>query len=430
MVGRAAAALRPGYGCGPARRQLRRRKRRGGGSWRGAALALALMSAAAAAPAAAAEPDWPFERDLRNRLLLLHPLVNYAVHPDQRAAWERQRLAGSALLATIGSVHTEELLIDAQWALNAELAPGLRLRNDILWQQTRHLPFGRRDTWLGLEAAVTAQIAGVFQVQPAYDKEDLDLRLGFLWTPDAGRERYAQVLFVREDPVYAEKNPLGGRVQQAADGIDWLLRQESGRWTLTSTGRWRREFRREFPDPAQSPALARQSGRDNALDVRVAWAPAPRALAEAELALHETAAAQVHRDGVYTYGYAGWLRQLSVRGLLPLDRRWRLRVELHHVRQRADATGWRAFGYRRDETMAALFGEWRWNGRHQVEAGYLEAWQEWRYEGEPASPGRADKISVAVRFGLADQAALLLALSHEVDMRRFGGFNVQVYSAF
>lgn len=393
-------------------------------------LPLILVLVLAASPAPAAEPDWPYERDLRNRLLLLHPLVNYALHPDQRAAWERQRISGSAVLATIGSVHTEELLIDARWALNADLASGLRLRNDLAWQEARHLPFRRRDTWLGLEASVAAGFAGVFQVQPAYDKEDLDLRLGFLWTPDAGRERYAQVLFVREDPVYAEKNPLGGRVEQAADGVDWLLRQASGSWTLTSTGRWRREFRREFPDPAPSPALARQRGRDNALDVRVAWSPGPRALVEAELALHETAAAQVHRDGAYSHDYAGWLRHLALRGLLPLDERWRLRAELHHVSQRADATGWRAFGYRRDETMAALFGEWRWNGRHQVEAGYLEAWQEWRYEGEPASPGRADKVSVAVRFGLADDAALLMALSHEVDMRRFGGFNVQVYSAF
>jgi hypothetical protein len=393
-----------------------------------AALALVLMLGPAPAPAA--EPDWSYERDLRNRLLLLHPLVNYALHPDQRAAWDRQRLAGSALLATIGSVHTEELLIDAQWALNAELASGLRLRNDLAWLEARHLPFRRRDAWLGLEATVTAGFAGVFQVQPAYDKEDLDLRFGVLWVPDAGRTRYAQVLYVREDPVYAEKNPFGGAVEQPADGFDWLVRQESGRWTLSSAGRWRREFRREFPDPARSPGLARQSGRDNALDVRVAWTPGPRAAVEAELALHETAAAQVHRDGAYSHDYAGWLRHLALRGLLPLDEHWRLRAELHHATQRADATGWRAFGYRREETMAALFGEWRWNRRHQVEAGYLEARPQWRYAGEPASSGRADKISLAVRFGFAADAALLLALSHEVDLQRFGGFNVQVYSPF
>lgn len=389
-----------------------------------------LVLGLAAWPAPAAEPGWPYERDLRNRLLLLHPLVNYALHPDQRTAWERQRIAGSAMFATIGSVHTEELLIDARWALNADLASGLRLRNDLTWLETRHLPFRRRDTWLGLEASVAAGFAGVFQVQPAYDKEDLDLRFGVLWVPDAGRTRYAQVLYVREDPVYAQKNPVGGTVERPADGFDWLVRQESGRWTLTSTGRWRRQFVHRFPDPALSPGLARQSGRDNEADARLVWSPGPRASVEAELALHETAAAQVHRDGAHSHDYTGWLQRLALRGLLPLDERWRLRAELHHVTQRADATGWRAFGYRREETMAALFGEWRWNGRHRVEAGYLEARSRWRYAGEPATSGRADKISLAVRFGFAADAALLLALSHEVDLQRFGGFNVQVHAPF
>jgi hypothetical protein len=40
---------------------------------------------------------------------------------------------GSTMLATIGSVHTEELLIDAQWAFNAEFAPGLLSRRRTSW---------------------------------------------------------------------------------------------------------------------------------------------------------------------------------------------------------------------------------------------------------------------------------------------------------
>jgi len=381
-------------------------------------------------PARAAEPDWPYERDLGSPLLLLHPLVNYAAHPDQRAAWDEARVAGSAFLATIGSVHTEELLIDAQWALNADLAPGLRLRSDIVWLETRHLPFARRDTWLGLEGAAVGDLAGVVQVQPAYDKENLDLRLGILWADAADRSRYMQLLYVHEDLVYGEKNAVGGAVEQPATGLDWLLRQEIGRWTLASQGRWRQHFVRSFPDSAQSPALTRESGRDDALSVRVTYAAAPRASVEARLELNETSAAESHRDGLYSHDYAGWLQHLALGGLVPLDDCWRLRAELHRTAQRADATGWRAFGYRRLETMAAVYGEWRWHGRHVVEAGYLNTWYDLRYTGEPASCGRADKVSLAVQFGFVGEAALRLSLSHEVNLQRFGGFNVQIYAPF
>ena len=378
----------------------------------------------------ASEPEWPYERDLRNRLLLLHPLVNYALHPDQRAAWERERIAGSAMLATIGSVHTEELLIDAQWALNADLARGLRLRNDIVWLETRHLPFARQDFWLGLEGAATAGLAGVVQVQPAYDKEDLDLRLGVLWSAGSDRSRYVQLLWVREGLVYEEKNDLGGTVEQPATGVDWLVRQETGRWTLTSQGRWRQDHVYSFPDSASSPALVGESGRDDGLTVRLTYAPAPRAAIEAALSLNETAAAEVHRDGLYSHDYAGWLQHLSLSGLLPLDQRWRLRAEVHRASQRTDVTGWRAFHYRREETMAAVYGEWRWAGRHQLEAGYLNTWYDWRYAGEAAESGRADKVSLALQFGFVGEAALRFSLSHEVNLQRFGGFNLQVFAPF
>jgi hypothetical protein len=395
-----------------------------------APLTLAGLVLFAHATTLAAEPDWPYERDLRNRLLLLHPLLNYAVHPDQRAAWERERVAGSAMLATIGSVHTEELLIDAQWALNADLAPGLRLRNDVVWLETRHLPFARRDTWLGFEGTVSAGLAGVVQVQPAYDKEDLDLRFGVLWTADADRSRYVQLLYVREDLVYGQKNALGGAVEQPAAGIDWLVRQELGRWTLTSQGRWRQRFVRSFPDSAQSPDLAGATGRDDALSVRVTYAAGPRASVEAALELNETAAAETRRANLYSHDYTGRLQHLALSGLVPLDDHWRLRGELHRAAQRADATGWQAFGYRRQETMAALFGEWRWHGRHQLEAGYLNTWYDWRYAGEPTTCGRADKISLAVQLGFVAEATLRLSVNHEVNLQRFGGFNVQIYAPF
>lgn len=383
-----------------------------------------------AVPTPAAEPEWPFERDLRDHLLLLHPLANYAVHPDQRAAWERERIAGSAMLATFGSVHTEELLVDAQWAFNAELASRLRLRGDIAWLESRHLPFARHDTWLGLEATAADGLAGVLQVQPAYDKENLDLRLGLLWTAGTDRSRYVQLLFVSEDLVYEEKNPLGGLVAQPATGIDWLVRQQSGRWTVTSQGHWRQGFARSFPDSALSPDIARASGSDNALAVRVACAFGPRASVEAALELNGTAAAETRRVASTSYDYSGWLQHLSLCGLAPLDERWRLRAEFHGAAQRADATGWRAFGCRREETMAAVYGEWNWGGDHRLEAGYLNTWYEWRYAGEPASSGRADKISFAVRFGFTAEAALRLALSHELNLQRFGGFNVQVFAPF
>jgi hypothetical protein len=41
---------------------------------------------------AALPPPFPYATDFDDHLLHVHPLVNYAPHPEWEAAWERRRL--------------------------------------------------------------------------------------------------------------------------------------------------------------------------------------------------------------------------------------------------------------------------------------------------------------------------------------------------
>lgn len=382
-------------------------------------------------PAAAAEPDWPYETGFRSYLLHVHPEVNYALSPEWLAAWERDRLGPGAFRGVFGSSATDELLVDAQWSLNPVLGAGLRFRNDIVWQERRHLPFDRRDIWLGLEQRVWRSLGAVVEVVPAEAKETIDLRLGALWT-SADRTRYLQLVYVLEDLVYDEKNDLGGETRTAPRGLDWLLRLARGPWSLYSRGHWVRAFDREYPDPERSPDLAAHRRAANELEVRARWQPASRALVELAWQQSEDAEGRSYpgEDDRYDHDYAGWYRLVSARGLVPVAPRWRLRAELHGLRRRAAASGWNAFVYHRTETMPALWAEWSWGGRHRLRAGYLGTFYRWQYAGEAAASGFADKVELACAFGLRDGAALELSLSHEVSLERFGGASVRMVARF
>jgi hypothetical protein len=388
-----------------------------------------LVATAASAATAATPPDWPYETGFRSSLLHVHPVVNYALHPDWQAAWERDRLDGSLFAGTFGSIHTKELLVDARWTVNSPLADGTWFRNDIVWRETRHLPTERQDILLGLEQRVWRGLAALVQVMPARDKEDLDLHLGGLWT-SADRTRYVQLVFVMDDLVYDEKTELGAETTQQPRGLAWLARLAHGPWSFFTRGRWLQGFDRDFPDADASPELSRQARTANELEARLRWQPAVRTQVELSWQLVEDAEIRTWRDGSYDFDYAGWYRLLSLRGLYPLSDRWRLRGELHGLRRRATVSDYGAFAYHRTETLSALYGEWSWGQGHRVELGYMGSWYDWAYEDGDAEAGYVDKLEVGLVLALARGSALEISLSHEPSLEKFGGGNIRAIVQF
>ncbi|MEZ4386362.1 MAG: hypothetical protein R3D98_02045 [Candidatus Krumholzibacteriia bacterium] len=377
-------------------------------------------------------PDWPYDTDFDDDLLHVHPELNYTQHPDWVARWERDRLGAGAFTGAFGSSATDELLIDAHWALNPRLGEGgLRLRQDIVWEQRRHLPHDRLDLWLGLEQRLSGPWGVVVQATPAEDKEEIDLRLGGLWTsPD--RTQYVQLLYLAEDITADEKDPRAPDTHDPARGVAWLVRLARGDWSMYSSGHWTGGHARRFPDPGASPELRAASRRSDDLVVRVRWRPAPRTHLELAWRQAEDAAARAYRGEatVYDRDYAGWYRTLSARGLVPLAPRWRLRAELHGLARRATVSGWRAMSYHRDEVLPGVWAEWSVGRDHWLELGYLGTFSRWQDAGLAERSGFADKVELAAVFNLGDGAGLKASLSHEVSLQRFGGASVRMVTGF
>ena len=388
---------------------------------------LAMTTAAMAVP-----PDWPYQTGFGDRLLHVHPELNYTQHPDWLDAWERGRLGAGEFLGNFGSTATDELLIDARWTLNPELTHGgLRFRNDIVWQEQRHLPTERLDIWLGLEQHVWRGFGVMAQVTVAEAKETIDLRVGGLWT-SADRSRYVQLLYVAEDIVRDEKDDLEPQTERGAHGIDWLLRLVHGQWSFISEGHWSTGFDRKYPNHDASPELLRHEKVANNLDLRARWQPAPRAQLELSWRQAEDEEIRLYRGSAtfYDHQYAGWYRVFGARGLLPVADRWRLRGELHRLDRRANADGWSTFVYHRDETLPGIWAEWGFGGTHWLELGYLATFYRWHEDGDVENTGYADKLELAVVLGFMNGAGLKVSLSHEVSLDQFGGASVRMFSPF
>jgi hypothetical protein len=353
-------------------------------------------------------------------------------------------------------------MTEARWALNPDLGGGLRLRNDILWQDRRHLPHDRRQIWLGLEQRLWRGLGAVVQAVPAEDKERVDLRLGAVWA-SRDRTRYLQVLYRHDDLVYEEKNARDGISMRTPRGIDWVLRWQRGAWSLFSRGRWLAELAREYPDAGKAPVIAAHAQASNEALVRLRWQPHRPGRAHLELSwlLAEDGQRRRYRgaDARFDHDFAGRFRLLSARGLVPLDLllpvgdRWRARLELHHLARRATVSGYRAFHHAREEVLHAVYAEWRpgarpaaaartagrrGDGRGAVgsevvprtgswlELGYLGTWFDRRDTTLGDASGYGDKLELGVVLGLARGSAFKVSLSQEVSEGSFGGGNLRL----
>jgi len=384
------------------------------------------------APAHGATDDWPFPDELRSRLVFVHPMVNYAINPVWQRDWERHLVSTSGVQATVGSVATKDLYTDLTINITEPLGGRFRFLYRMVWREGLHLDISRQEHWPGFEMALFGGLAAHLQVHPTPDKEDFDLLTGLLLT-DESRERYLRVSLRLDDFMYDQKNDLGGTSQEEPVGIQWELRHQIGRWELFSTGRYGSGSRRAYPDSVLSPAVAGSFRRDGAATCRLrhVWSDLDFAGLEASHYFFE--ADEQQRNGTAGFEYTNEFVHLRGLGVVGIGGPWGLRPEVHWLRQWASAEGRREFTHRREDFFPALFVELHAPGKSTWELGYMGTHHQWDYSSGDWVDNRSaytDKIKFGWTYAFLPTARVQFSVSHEVDLDRFGGGNVQFQMNF
>lgn len=381
----------------------------------------------AAAAAAAGEP-WPYPDHLRDRLVWVHPLVNYAFDPAWQREWERELVRSAGLRTNVGSVSTDDFTTLVQVNVTEPLGGGARFLYRLDWQDALHRDTAAQQHWLGFGLALRPGLEAELQTHPAADKEELDLRAGLLVT-DAERARYLRVAVRWDDLLYGKKNDRGGAAQDESVGVQWELRWAGGPWELASEGSYGSRWSRTFADSARSPDLAAASGRRGEGGLRLRHLLGDGGFLQAGLEHYDFAATEESRDGDGGFAYTNaWLHAHAL-AVVDLSPRVGLRPEFHWLRQWAAAEGRLPFSHRREDLFPAVFAQWRAGDRSSWELGYLAVHYQWRHT-DGDQDGYTDKVKLGWIFAFTPLARLQLSLSHEVDLQRFGGGNVQYQMLF
>jgi hypothetical protein len=384
-------------------------------------------------PGATAD-EWTFDDEYRSPLLFLHPVIDYAFNPEWTRQWETNLVAENGLRLSSGSVSTDELLTFAQLNITQHLTHGFRFLSTYDGLEGLHVDVAPRDLFFGMELKVTGPLSVQGLLQPTSAKEDMDAIVGILLT-DASRRQYARLSLRFEDFVYEDKNDVGGRSLQEPIGPQWALRGRWNRWELVSEGRYLSASERVFPDPALSPEVAASSRRYGASETRLRYLAGREGFATVAFGHYEYRESREGRAASPGYSYGNEVLLGTGRYLFWVDRRWGGRGELHYLHQQAEAEGARNYSYHRRDLMPAAFLRLRLGASSMLELGYMGTFYDWTmdsrdpgdgYDGE----GYADKVKLAWTHRFLATARLRISLSHEPNLARFGGGNVQYQMLF
>jgi hypothetical protein len=376
--------------------------------------------------------SWPHTTEYRSRLAWVHPLVNYSIHPAWQRAWERHLLQGGGVQITVGSVSTDDLFTRLIVNLDQPLSGPFRFQYRGNWRDGLHLDEELQEHWLGFELAVARPVGAFLHVHPTPDKEDMDLRAGLVVT-DGTRERYLRLAVRWDDFLYGKKNDLGGTSDGERVALQWEARWAGGRWEAFTRGDYGTRSRRTFPDPAESPLLAAHERDRDEGSATLRFVLAGDDFVAAGVDHYRFAAAEAWHAPAAAYDYRNEVMHLRAVALLRTAATFGLRPEFHWLRQWADSAGWYAFDHRREDVFPALFVELRAPGRSTWELGYLASHHTWDHvdAGVPDHVADyTDKLKLGWTFAFTPVAALQLSLSHELDLERFGGGNVQYQMLF
>jgi hypothetical protein len=385
---------------------------------------LVLCSAFAAAPAFAQE----LPGGGPSPLLYLHPLANYAPDPEWTRDWERTLQKANSLRVNVGSVSTDDFLTDVELHVTEPVSSRFRALYDLKWLDGLHVETRDTEHFLGFEFAVHRNLGLQGQAHPASRKEELDLRFGLL-VHDGSREQYARVFVRWDDPLFDDKNGVGGTGEQTATSLEWVVRATAGPFELFSEGLYGSSGRRSYPDSTRVPDRLADSGRLDGSRTRARYLFGEPGFVELGLDHHRAESSVTPRATATALDYENELLDVALRGVWHLDPSWRARAEVHRLVQAARST---SFDYDRSEWMPGAWVRWSAGAVHHVEVGYMGTGYEW--DGSPDSPrsesGYKQKLELAWLIEPSPDARVQLSLSHEPDPQRFGGGNVQVQLHF
>jgi len=373
--------------------------------------------------------EWTYELGYQDRLLFIHPFVNYDYNPLWYNDWEKNFFKKNGFLFSVGSVTTHELLVDGSLVINESLGAGWRFRGEGRWSEALHLNNVEKSVFMGLEWDLLTHSSVYVIVNPAYDKEYTDLNMGLFYA-DSSYENYIRLGLLWEDFVYDDKNSIGGLTDKAPFALQWYARYQWEHFAICSQGRLSQGFERRFPNKELSPDLTSHDLQHSNVTIKLYYFPSDISILNLSYYQYRFDETKTFKADSFNYHYDTRINDIALDYMMTINYINRFRFQGHYINKKAKSVGYREHYFDREDLLMALSYE-RFFGNHIIELQYMFALPRWDYasyhdqEQSYDYSGIMDKVKIGWTYQFPQRSQIHISVSHEVQVGNFGGANLQ-----
>jgi hypothetical protein len=374
-----------------------------------------------------------YEEPYHDRILYLHPLINYTPPIEWYHQWEQNLFKTNGIYISTGSVTTDDLLVDGRIVVNQELGSGWWLRGQGQRYESRHLYQYPHAFFMGFDKKLYRQAYIFLLINPYFDKEYTDVITGIALLGE-DQQQYLRVGILLEDFIYDEKNSRNGVSVQTPLGLRWTVRFLFANFILYSDGKYSRGFDRYYPDRNKSPRIKSQTQHIDYGNSRMYYQWNDKTMLCLSYSTYLFDEQETYTDSLFNYIYGNDLYDWALEWQLGFNRSNYFRLHGHYLKQSAAAREYRSHCFSRTDYLAGIFYE-RCIKRSRIDTGYMISFYNLTYRGLAGQSGYQrngyiDKLKLGWTYHFPQGARIHLSLSHELSSGEFGGANLQYLMFF
>jgi hypothetical protein len=371
--------------------------------------------------------EWNYDDNYKKKMIFLHAFVNYELDPSWEIEWERNLYKANGLRTSFGSVTVKDLNSEIDIKLNYQLGKNWFFRASILRRQTQYGNQDEEHNYMGFETRLYKNLSIFSLCNATYDKEDIDLLLGFS-IMNKSSEQFCRLALTYDDFLYDEKNPSGGQVSGEPLGVDWAVRAKWKAVTFFSKGKYMNPLKIELNDAELSPERYFLKKQTNDLTAKLYCFLKERNFIEFKLFHYHYLKQELFYQSEFSYYYLNEIYDLACKYNHPLNDKFLIKPVLHYILQNSKANGLRSYNFSRKEIIPMVLLEYE-RERTIWEVGLMRSAYDLELDDindtlNYTRTNSTTKFMIRWTHKFNRNSKLQFSLSHVPDIEGYGGGNL------
>ncbi len=374
--------------------------------------------------------EWNFDDHYNKSRLFLHEMVNYEKELEWQIENEEKQFSANNLNLDFGSVSLNDLYNIIDLKINHKFDNNWKFILNYHRDESKYKNLDIKFNYIGFERQLNSNISCFSTCNTYYDKEDMDVELGFMLN-DRVKHNYLRSSLIWQNFLYNKKNNLSGKIDHLSLGLKWFGLYKLKQFRFYSEGFYGNRFSVDYHDQLQ-PQKHFESKDNNAL-LKLYYIRMNNIM-QYKLNIYDYYIEEAFQDNEFDYSYKNWIIDHTLNYKFQIFENIYCKPELMYLVQTAKANGFMQYEFIRKEFIKALYFYYDYK-YFTIKTGYMRTdfnndYDDRNSDNDYKKDISTQKLFIGFSGNITKNSRLLFSVSHEIRFHGFGGGNLQYQMFF